>query len=131
MESARTLVPVLLVAALLGAACKSKPAPSSAPEPAATISKGTLGPDVKTVMDFMNDPALGKGALAGRRVRIHGYVLPLSPTKIAITAEADKSMPFVACLAKTPPALAARAHVVADGTVDPTGQLMDCTLSSL
>lgn len=130
MDSARRLVPVLLLAALLGAACKAKPSPAStsAPEP---LPKGALAPDVKPVMDFMNDPALGKGALAGRHVRIHGYALALSPTKIAITADAERSMPFVACLATTPPGLAPRAHVLAEGTVDPTGQLVDCKLSSL
>ena len=131
MQPARLIVPVLLAAALLAAACKAKPSPSATSSSAAAVPKGTLTPDVRTVQAFMNDPALAKGELAGQRVRVHGYVLPMSPTKTAITADPAQSMPFVACLAPSPSGLSPHAHVIAEGVVGPTGQLVDCTLSSL
>lgn len=125
----------------LGTGCKKKdpksgaaggPAPGAAASATNAVPKATLTPDVKPVDALLADPELVKGTLVGTRVKVHGYALAMSPSKVAVTAEAAVSVPFIACLGTGLPAgVPSRAHVLAEGRIDPTGQLADCTLSPL
>jgi hypothetical protein len=127
----RSLVPILLV--LLAFGCARKKAPSTDPGSGAPapVAKATLTPDVKTVQAYLADDALVKGELRGKSVKVHGYAVVMNPTKVAVSATPEASIPFVACVGSLPAGVGARAHVLAEGTVDELGQLASCKLSPL
>jgi hypothetical protein len=132
------LAPLIALPLAFGPGCKKKgpkadtaSTTGSAPSPNA-LRKATLTPDVKPVDALLADPDLMKGALVGTKVKVHGYALVMSPSKVAITAETDTSVPFIACLGSgLPVGIAARAHVLAEGRIDPSGQISECLISPL
>jgi hypothetical protein len=132
------LAALIALSLAFGPGCKKKgpkadttPTTGSAPAPNA-VPKATLTPDTKPVAALLADPELMTGALVGTKVKVHGYAVVMSPSKVAVTAEADVSVPFIACLGSGLPAgIAARAHVLAEGRIDPTGQIAECRISPL
>lgn len=109
---------VLVFAAAACSKSDANKAPAAPPADALTIEAFKK--------EFPSFSAAGKG----KHVKIHGFA-QTTTGRIAITDGADKPVPFAFCSPSAAPKISAKAHVVAEGTLDDRGDIDQCTLTSL
>lgn len=121
--------PLLAIALLVSLTAGCNKADSSAAGSKGSGTKSAAAPpaDAQTIAAFK-----AANPQAGSRAKVHGYVGSIKGDAWPLVDKVGDTMPFVFCKMGSPPSdMKAGAHVVAEGKVEDTAMLQECTLTAL